>query len=747
MPVRNARHTDFDHLETFVWQAIFPAFDRDGLNSEQRAENDALVEEARTEVLAALDREYFGVFVALDAKTRTLTGYLIVDARPRAYTEIVRLIVKRAYWGKGVASDLMASATSFVGRDRAVSVSVRHYNERALAFFAKHDFEDTGETTGDHAIPRSLLLREAYEDAKPLSEGGQTDQVVADNSAEEKQLYDDFPSAEDEPVFESLPNYNLTVEDAPLYETGQNALKTENLAELPLEETTLSESQLTELEAFIARARAKKGVAAPATADPVKHTKAKSAPKSSPPTPKEQDQLPTIPAAAEKADKPVFDRSKIEFEIDYGAAETPRAPITSKAKSSFEFAFDAGPAMSAPTQKTKETKLTAKVKPTARTASSKVEKNRTSSTPKPGRVGSAGKKQISGKKTCPDCQISLPRAARFCFSCGYPQPDPTDPDLGGQAPEEDQLMLRDLSEEADLVTSSETDLHQAHHSLKVDASKIKKTGGLKQGKPNKATPQSATPSSSPRSGQTSLADLKVAFRNHLQDRLLAYFGPRSLKSYLRRLEESAPFQQVRDGSLKSLAQWINDRDKQGSGVPNKAGTKGRVVDTRRNNILADLTEYFIVETAADLHGGILPQRLLRHQSVDWVKADLFRLVMDYLDFESESERVYTDFVVMPSRALKNATQSFLQAAKDERVFFICDQSLISQAKNGFALTDAGIYWKNVLQPPGQATFTTMQAPRLEQGHVIIDGQYFDAGGRLNLKMAVLLDKLRRVDLG
>ncbi|MEM9528953.1 MAG: hypothetical protein AAGA31_20245, partial [Bacteroidota bacterium] len=158
-----------------------------------------------------------------------------------------------------------------------------------------------------------------------------------------------------------------------------------------------------------------------------------------------------------------------------------------------------------------------------------------------------------------------------------------------------------------------------------------------------------------------------------------------------------------------------------------------------------LAEYFIVETAVDIHGGLFPQRLLRYQSTNWVTTDLFRLVMDYLDFESESERVYTDFVVMPTRALKNATRTFLQAAKDERVFFICDQSLISQAKNGFAVTDAGIYWKNVLQPAGQATFTTMQPPRIDQGHVIIDGQFFDAGGRLNQKIALLLDKLRRME--
>jgi hypothetical protein len=140
----------------------------------------------------------------------------------------------------------------------------------------------------------------------------------------------------------------------------------------------------------------------------------------------------------------------------------------------------------------------------------------------------------------------------------------------------------------------------------------------------------------------------------------------------------------------------------------------------------------------------LPQRLLRHQSLDWETADLFKVVMDYLDFDAENELVYTDFVTMPSRALRNATKSFIRAKKDERVFLICDQSLLSQAKNGFAITDSGLYWKNVLQPAGAVTFTTLQQVKLEQGHLSIDGQFFNAGSRLNLKMGLLLDRLRRM---
>ena len=230
-----------------------------------------------------------------------------------------------------------------------------------------------------------------------------------------------------------------------------------------------------------------------------------------------------------------------------------------------------------------------------------------------------------------------------------------------------------------------------------------------------------------------MVELKQAFREHLQERIIAYFGPGKLKAYYVALEASNSFQQLRDGSLTNLLNWIN------GGERTYAGVARRIHDT-----MADLTEYFIVEITGDLSGGVLPQRLLRHQSVDWNTVDLFKLVMDFLDFETETERVYTDFVAMPARALRNATSAFLRAGKDERIFFICDQSLISQAKNGFAITDAGIYWKNVLQPAGSALYTTMENVSINQGHLDIDGQFFNAGARLNLKMVVLLDKLRRM---
>lgn len=705
MIIRPARLSDFAHLETFVWQAIFPAFDRTGLTDEQRAENDALVENARSEVTGCLDREYYGVFAAVDLKTRTLAGYLITDARPRAYAEICRLIVHRKYHGKGVGELLLDEATEFIGRDRAVSLAVRYYNQRAIAFFSKHGFVNTGETTGNHAIPRTLMLREAHEVAAPTSAA----------------------SATDEPVFEELPDYNLTTDDAPLFSTGSNALRTDEPEDTVPDDSSLSEDQLSVLEAFIAKARAQKQAAK------AEH----------------------LPSAREVRKDP---RADITFEVDYGNRVPPPHASPSASRSTFasapatkpgpSFSFAFAPVVSSDAKRSPTVEAGSAAKPLVTEVPVPVAEATASVTAKAVEEEADGGRQKK-IKACPDCSTDLPTAARFCFVCGMPQPviePPFAPAGGGPVTEApdliEALQLEELpplpDDTADSspgsTASSGPELPRAASVDAPDRPSPTEQGRspLRDVEIGDCTDERTDDPAERTPAPVSRSELRQNFRKHLQDRIVAYFGDRKLRRYVARLEEDTAFQQVRDGSLSNLFRWLQRQP---------AADLARV---RCRNTFADLTEYFVVETAGDLSGNVLPQRLLRHQSADWQTADLFKLVMDYLDFNAQAETIHTDFVSMPPRALRNATKSFLYAAKDERVFFICDQSLISRARNGFAITDAGIYWKNVLQPAGAATFTTMREPRLEQGHVVIDGLFFDAGGQLNLKVAVLLDKLRRM---
>ncbi|WP_116127518.1 GNAT family N-acetyltransferase [Lewinella sp. IMCC34183] len=562
MQYRAGRDSDFTHLQTFVWQAIFPAFDVAGLTDEQRAENDRTVEKARERVGKALTDPAAVIVTAWDERRRALAGYCLLRRRGADTATVDQLFVRRADWGTGIGETLIREATERVGAYRELLVALRPYNERAISFFEKLGFADTGEATSGTGPARRILARAG-------------DGSAATDTA-------DFPSADDEPHFEpvyaALPDYTLASEELsadPIFDP---------------EQSTLDEQQLTELEQFIARAKAKKaGGAGPA--------------------PEKKSQVPT----GDIPEPPLTRHPEITLEIDTGGEKPPVAPPT-PGPLPFEFVFD-----------------------------------REDPAPAPRRP-----------------ENDEP-----------PAPEPT------PEPEDDPLELHDIPD-----------------------------------------PEPAI----------SVSQLRSALEDRLGERLTAYFGADRLPSYLEVYWKADNYHRIRDAGLHGLARYLNN----GASPVAKA--------RRKATVLADLVEYFIVETARDLHGDRFPQRLLRYQAIDWTRVDLFQLVKDYLDFDAEEDVVYTDFVTIPPKVLKNATTQYLHGTRDERVFFICDQSLFGNGKTGFAFTDAALYWKNVLQPAGVVTFTTLRRVEPVGGHLLLDGQYFDAGGRLNLRVALLLDKLRRMDL-
>ena len=552
MTFRPGQASDFTHLETFVWQAIFPAFDVDGLSPEQRAENDRTVETVKAVVGRALERDDCRVITAWDERRRAAAGYAVIDLGRPAVGEIVQLIVRRADWGQGIGAELLDRGLQAIGPTRDAVAALRHYNTRALSLYARKGLVDSGEQVGDYLIARLLVEKPATEPF--IHESVSASESETDPGAEEEEA--NFPTAADEPAYTvsyaPLPDYRLaTDEPAGGWQT-------------PPTESFLDEEQRDELAEFIERARAK------------------------------------------KKEPPVSKHPEIPFEVDYG---TPQAPeeATAATKASpldFEFAFDTAPA---------------------------------------------------------------------------PAPDDAVP------PPEDTLQLEAIPEEAD-----------------EDAQDANDRG-------------------------PSLADLRNAFDDRLAERLTLYFGADKLLDSLKVYRRDEDFHRIRDVALRALC------------TPGLSARK-------QNDTFADLTEYFTVETARDLHGSSLNQRILRYQAGLAGTEDRFRLVMDYLDF-SDSDAVYTDFVTTPARVLRNATKSYLGAEAGERLYVICDQTLLGTGKQGFAVTDRGIYWKQVLQPAGRLHYAEMKQATRGDGHLLLNRQYFDAGSRLNLRVLLLLDRMRRLARG
>ena len=95
--------------------------------------------------------------------------------------------------------------------------------------------------------------------------------------------------------------------------------------------------------------------------------------------------------------------------------------------------------------------------------------------------------------------------------------------------------------------------------------------------------------------------------------------------------------------------------------------------------------------------------------------DIQKMALDFLALEEEQVPVYTDFIKMPVRKLRNASRSFLQPEPEEKIWFICDLSLFGNTKQGFAMTEQALYWKSGLQGKQKVFYHMLRSLRREKG--------------------------------
>ena len=118
------------------------------------------------------------------------------------------------------------------------------------------------------------------------------------------------------------------------------------------------------------------------------------------------------------------------------------------------------------------------------------------------------------------------------------------------------------------------------------------------------------------------------------------------------------------------------------------------------------------------------------------------MIPDYLALDLEGEKVYTDFLKMPLDKLKNASKSFLFPEKDEKILFICDQSILGSCKEGFAMTEKALYWKAHLEKARAVDYRLLDEIKRTKEWISINGDFFNVSPSINLKMMKLLKKLR-----
>lgn len=224
------------------------------------------------------------------------------------------------------------------------------------------------------------------------------------------------------------------------------------------------------------------------------------------------------------------------------------------------------------------------------------------------------------------------------------------------------------------------------------------------------------------------------FRKRLEERVKVEQDETKLSIYKERLYES----NYREVVQRRFEQWKSKLDQP------IEDAKTSVYLKRLKYLIDDLLDFFFVIHCADINIVVLNEAILRYQQMSGSTIDFDLMAMDFLYFEREEERVYTDFIKLPVKKIKNAAKQFLFPEKDEKIWFICDQSLLGNAKEGFAMTDKALYWKSGLQAAQRVYYHKITSIQKEKEWLLINNLFFNATPSLNTKMIWLLRKLTKM---
>ena len=173
-------------------------------------------------------------------------------------------------------------------------------------------------------------------------------------------------------------------------------------------------------------------------------------------------------------------------------------------------------------------------------------------------------------------------------------------------------------------------------------------------------------------------------------------------------------------------------------------TANRDIDRMLSDSFEGLLDFFFIKYCKDINEIPLSETILKYEGASFQETNLFQMVKDYLELEEEELPYYTDFLKMPLQKLQNAGRYYLFPDKDEKILVICDQTVFGSCKEGFALTEAAIYWKAHFKPAQKVFYKDLNNLENKGDHLLINGHFFNAGKALNVKMIYLLNRLKRM---
>lgn len=230
-------------------------------------------------------------------------------------------------------------------------------------------------------------------------------------------------------------------------------------------------------------------------------------------------------------------------------------------------------------------------------------------------------------------------------------------------------------------------------------------------------------------------DIAELYFPALRQRIADMLGPVDPQPFFERVYASG-FRDLVQRRSQQAAQQINTRHF------NNAQLNAFLED-----LLEDLLDFFLIRHCADLYDFSFPQAILAWQQYSPNRDELHQMMLDYLDIESEELPLYADLLRMSKEQMRNAGKFFLSPEREERIYVIGDLSVLGSCREGFALTETALYWKAPLQTARRVLYTELDSLKREDDWLLINGHFFNAGLGLNLKIFLLLKKMKRVGRG
>lgn len=234
------------------------------------------------------------------------------------------------------------------------------------------------------------------------------------------------------------------------------------------------------------------------------------------------------------------------------------------------------------------------------------------------------------------------------------------------------------------------------------------------------------------------SEIKQYFVQALDRRIKETQNPAKKKDYMNRLMQSE-FQQVFELRARQLAEEAYTIHS------NQSTTVPQEVDQLLTKSFDGLLDYFMVKYCQDLNEVNIPNEALQYEGKKKEETDLQKMVVDFLDLESEDLKIYTDFITMPLRKLQNASRNFLFPAKDEKVLLIADQTVFGTCREGFALTEDALYWKSHFKDPQKVFYHQIDTVKKEKDWLLVNDIFFNVNPTINGKMVFLLNRLKGLE--